>query len=356
MGRILMLNAYTIIPSEPPPAADSQEPSAMVSNTNEVAVLLHAVQMLCEKLPETARLVEANTTDISQRFVKMAVDARQQSEQIREITELSQSIPYGNERISMQEFSDIFTATLHSCVDRILFISKKSIAMVYELEQGMESLKTIGQYINDIQRINKTANLLALNASVEASKAGAAGKSFAVVAEEVKEVSCQIRSFSSSIAARIKDVSGSVQAGFELVEEMAGTDMTESITAQEKLNGLLAGLNKQNKQFQSVLSQTADVSNRMAEKIQNTVVNMQFQDRNSQYVQNSVIILEHLSALLEQIEPSAGNSQLEQSDEKLQELCSKLLLSEFRQALTKRATGKEPPTTVASDEESVELF
>ncbi len=349
-----MIQPYTILPAEPPPIAP-QPHSKKAGDVRELSVLLHAVQMLCEKLPETAQLVESNTTDISCRFVRMADDARKQSEQIREINELSQSIPYGNERISMQEFSDIFNTTLHGCVDRILFISKKSIAMVYELEQGMESLKTIGKYINDIQRINKTANLLALNASVEAAKAGAAGRSFAVVAEEVKEVSCQIRSFSASIAARIKDVSNSVQSGFELVEEMASTDMTESITAQEKLNGLLAGLNKQTIEFQYILAQTADVSNNMAEKIQNTVVNMQFQDRNSQYVQNSVIILEQVVAALSALRVGV-DAPLEPSEPALQELCGKLLLSEFRQALTKRATGREPPQATTADEESVELF
>ena len=56
------------------------------------------------------------------------------------------------------------------------------------------------QKITQIQRINRSTSFLALNALIEASRAGAAGDGFGVVAREVKEVSGQISQLSKELA------------------------------------------------------------------------------------------------------------------------------------------------------------
>ncbi len=60
------------------------------------------------------------------------------------------------------------------------------------------------QKIEQIQRINRSTSFLALNALIEASRAGAAGDGFGVVAREVKHVSSQINELSRELAADLQ--------------------------------------------------------------------------------------------------------------------------------------------------------
>lgn len=73
-----------------------------------------------------------------------------------------------------------------------------------ELQASVESIK---RYMNKIVSIADQTNILALNASIEAARAGQAGKGFAVVATEVKK-----------LAGEIKDLSAEVHSGIENVE------------------------------------------------------------------------------------------------------------------------------------------
>jgi len=69
----------------------------------------------------------------------------------------------------------------------------------------------IGATAGQIAKIARQTNLLALNASIEAARAGAAGAGFAVVASEVKALAAETQSATAAIAARIERL-GSVAA------------------------------------------------------------------------------------------------------------------------------------------------
>ncbi|PTW51803.1 MULTISPECIES: globin-coupled sensor protein [Rhodovulum] len=87
-----------------------------------------------------------------------------------------------------------------------------------QVESLQSAAEEIGEVVNLIAEIAKQTNLLAVNATVEASRAGDAGKGFAVVAFEVKALAERISQATSSINDRIKRIQSETQ--------LMGTRMT----------------------------------------------------------------------------------------------------------------------------------
>lgn len=95
-----------------------------------------------------------------------------------------------------------------------------------ELIEAMTEIKSISaeisKVIKTIEDIAFQTNILALNASIEAARAGAAGKGFAVVADEVGNLSGKSAAAAQSTATLIGNTVAAIEKGGRLVEEVAG--------------------------------------------------------------------------------------------------------------------------------------
>ena len=83
------------------------------------------------------------------------------------------------------------------------------------------SAEQIGEIINLISDIAEQTNLLALNATIEAARAGEAGRGFAVVASEVKQLATQSARASEEIGEQIQSVQGATRNAVAAIEAIA---------------------------------------------------------------------------------------------------------------------------------------
>lgn len=103
------------------------------------------------------------------------------------------------------------------------------------------SSKKIGDIIGVIDDIAFQTNILALNAAVEAARAGEQGRGFAVVASEVRNLAQRSAAAAKEIKTLIRDSTGQVDAGTQLVDE-AGKTMDEIVMSVKRVTDIMAGI------------------------------------------------------------------------------------------------------------------
>jgi len=327
-------------------AANEKNTEAMLNDWIQTTeTYLHAIKVLKHQLPKTARLVEDSTKQLSDRFLNLAASAKYQSDQMAQIIDLAKSLQLGNERISLDEFTQLFSNTLNGSIEKILFVTKRAITMVYMLDEALKSLSSIETFIADIHKINKQANLLALNATIESVRAGEAGRGFAVVADEVKQVSQQINVISSQMQERISSVTKSVKDGYDVLKDLASSDMNDTLLAKDRLDQLLGSLITQNSNFSEVVHASAQATEEISKNISSMVVGMQFQDRTTQHIDNSVMLLNHLEKSIRHLINKSSHKK-EHSTLSLQgnalttAIAEQFKLSEFSQMFLNSIEGK----------------
>ncbi len=105
-----------------------------------------------------------------------------------------------------------------------------------EVKNLQEMAVSIGEVVGAIKEIAEQTNLLALNATIEAARAGEAGKGFAVVADEVKKLANETAQKTEEIKERVTRIQGainsSVQAMDKIIKNVKSIDeATTSVTA-----------------------------------------------------------------------------------------------------------------------------
>ena len=98
--------------------------------------------------------------------------------------------------------------------------AEKTDARITELSQAASR---IGDVVKLITAIAEQTNLLALNATIEAARAGEAGRGFAVVASEVKQLASQTAKATDEIGTQIAGMQTATQESVAAIKEIGGT-------------------------------------------------------------------------------------------------------------------------------------
>lgn len=304
-----MTNTIVRFPSV---AEDEDSGKAAYAPEDEATPVLHetlalmvaggaGLRMLMKLLPESARNVELASQDLTDRFKMLADSANTQSEMVQTLIASIGTIPLKGKTVTIDEFIGLFSKTLDDSISKMLHVSQKALSMVHSMGNAIKTLKEIETFCSQIQNITKQSNLLALNALIEAARAGESGRGFGVVAGEVKTLSKEIAALSDTMSTRTAIIMKSLTDSFAVLNEVAATDMSGNITGKDTLEALMQGLMRQSEESARVMRESSASSQSISHAIRGMIVNLQFQDRNSQITENAVSVIGHCLEVFDDI-------------------------------------------------------
>ncbi|MEH6389502.1 MULTISPECIES: methyl-accepting chemotaxis protein [Pseudomonas] len=145
-----------------------------------------------------------------------------------------------------------------------------------EVQELAEKAQNISRVLEVIRAVAEQTNLLALNAAIEAARAGEHGRGFAVVADEVRALAHRTQ----QSTAEIEDMIGTIQQGTERAVEamqisntMATNTLGQAESAGEALNRITAAINEINER-NLVIASAAEEQAQVAREVDRNLENI----------------------------------------------------------------------------------
>jgi len=232
-------------------------------------------------LGQINELVSDSVVSLQSSFNNLHEQTREQQDVVMSIMD---AMGEGDDRISFSQFAEETDGVLRYFVDHIVNTSAESMGMVEHIDDVVERLASAESLLNDMNQIADQTNLLALNAAIEAARAGEAGRGFAVVADEVRNLSQRSSRFSEEIRTALGDSKTYIENAREAVRKLASKDMNFAIRSKARVDDMIEQIAAFNSKLETSLSSVARLSEAIDGSVGDAVRSLQFEDLVTQLV------------------------------------------------------------------------
>lgn len=307
---------------------------------NSLKNIVHNIEANVSLVASTSEELAASTEESSKALIQVTeailgisegsaaqLDGTKTSQEViheiaRGMSQASKSVSHvANLASSTTEATVAGTSVMETTMEKMNDIqrsSKSTANIVISLEQKSKEIEKI---VTLITAITDQTNLLALNAAIEAARAGEHGKGFAVVADEVRKLAEQsnqaageIRSLIEEIGQEMVEANQAMKESLENVETGIGmakssqasfldiARMVSEVSAQtEEISAVIEEVNASTQNMQGIIEQVALLSNEANEQSQSVAAAAEEQNATMEEISSSTNILSNMADELKTI-------------------------------------------------------
>lgn len=301
-------------------------------------------------------LISESVEQLSASFQAMSQKAEQEANLVHEIVDRNAETGTvlesdDAEHTGMQAFVHEASRLMRYFIDVLVDVSRQSVEVAHKIDDMEVDLAGMFALLEDVKSIADQTNLLALNAAIEAARAGEAGRGFAVVADEVRQLSQRSNTMNDQIRARVNAARDSIAQVRDTVGEMAGRDMNVAITAKSKVDAAFGEVGAFNEFLAAQIDKVSTLAGELNNDVGQAVRSLQFEDIARQAMESAHVHLDALGALRDALDDMRQQflepdpNILEQIHERFQALKEKTLKAELK-----------PVSSESMDAGEVDLF